>query len=128
MLYQTDRTTRAAGRYREPYSRSVLTCRTGRELRALYPGGGYQIVGEIGVLAPRSADGDSLLAASGTVIPICPRGSLMKPIEWVAGYIPLGGNAYAAAVASIFPAALRRWARAAKAKSIHCAPQGGYKK
>lgn len=108
MLYQTDRIVRATGRYREPYSRSVLPCYTRREMQALYPGGDYQIVGEIGVIAPRSSDGDTLLADNGAAIPICPRGSLKKPIEWVAGYIPLRGDAYAAAVASILPAVFLR--------------------
>lgn len=127
MLYRADHTVNTAGHYVEPFTRSRLPCRSAREMQALYPNGDYLIVGEIGVVTLMAADGDLLLAGDGTEVPICPRGSLTRPFEWVSGYIPMGGDVYAAATASIFPIVFRRWAKAAKSRNMHSSPQGGYK-
>jgi len=105
MLYRADHTVHTARIYVEPYSRSRLPYRTAREMKTLYPGGAFLIVGEIGCFGPPPADGDMLLAGDGTAIPIYPRSSLTRPFEWVAGYVPMEGNAYAAAVAGVFPVA-----------------------
>lgn len=108
MLYRIDPTARTAKSYVEPHTRSRVPCRTGREMRALYPAGGFLIVGEIGCCGPPAPDGDVLLTRAGAAIPIYPRGSLTRPWEWVVGYVPMEGSAYAAAVSSLWPAAFRR--------------------
>jgi phospholipase/carboxylesterase len=76
-------------------------------MRAMYPGGGFVVIGEIGNFAQIHEDHDVLLTDDEKEIPIFPRGSLIKYFEWISGYIAVEKNAYAAAVKSIFPAFLR---------------------
>jgi hypothetical protein len=101
MLYRIDPPTDDLKLYREPHSGSKLPYRTVKEMRMLYPEGNFAIMGEIGGLARAPNDGDRLLLANGRFIPILPRGSLIKPFEWVAGYIAIGKNAYLAVVRSL---------------------------
>lgn len=80
-----------------------------KKMREQYPGGDFVIIGEIGNFAETLGCPDMLLTSTGKAVPIFPRGSLIKPFEWVAGYIAVGENTYVAAVRSIFPSFLRRW-------------------
>jgi len=77
-------------------------------LYRLYPDGSFVIIGEIGNFAKAYADQDVLLINAGKALPIFPRGSLIKPLEWIVGYIAVGENTYVAAVRSLFPSFLRR--------------------
>jgi len=77
-------------------------------MRELCPGGGFAIVGEIGNFSKPTGCQDIFLTNDGKELPIYPRGSLIKPFEWIAGYIRVDKNIYIAAVASIFPYSLRR--------------------
>ena len=94
--------------YAEPHSKSKLPYYPAKEMREKYPSGNYVIIGEIGSFARPPTDGDKLLMEGGKEIPILPRGSLKKPIEWIAGYIAVGNNIYVAVVRGIFSAFLRR--------------------
>lgn len=77
-------------------------------MRELYPGGDFVIIGEIGNFKEVFGGQDVLMISAGKAIPIFPRGSLMKPLEWIAGYVAVGENTYVAAVRSIIPTFLRR--------------------
>ena len=110
MLYHIYLQTNQTRIFKEKYSRSKIPYRTAKKMRELYPGGGFVIIGEIGNFAETLEDQDVLLTNCGIAIPIFPRGSLIKPFEWISGYIAVEENIYVAAVRSIFPAFLR-WRR-----------------
>ena len=76
-------------------------------MRVMCPGGCFVIIGEIGNFAQALADHDVLLTSAGKAIPVFPRGSLIKPFEWIAGYIAVEENTYIAAVWSVFPSCIR---------------------
>ena len=101
MLYRIERNVDCAKLYREPRSRSKLPYRTAKEMRELYPDGGFNIIGEIGGFACAPDRGDFLIEDNGNKIPIHPRGSLIPPFEWVAGYIPVGKSSYLAVIRSL---------------------------
>lgn len=107
MLYQLYPQAGQTRIFTEKYSRSKIPYRTAKEMRELYPGGGFVIIGEIGIFAEVLADQNMLLTSVGKAVPIFPRGSLIKPFEWIAGYIAVGENTYVAAVRSIFPSCIR---------------------
>jgi len=77
-------------------------------MKEIYPDRNFVIIGEIGIYADTFNFQDAILTDDGKLIPIFPRGSLRKPFEWIAGYIAVGENTYAAVVKSIFPPFLRR--------------------
>ena len=107
MLYQTYLQTNQTRIFTEKYSRSKIPYLTAKKMRELYPDGDFVIVGEVGGFARLPTDGDRLLTEDGQAVPILPRGSLIKPFEWIVGYIAVGKNTYVAAVRSMFPAFLR---------------------
>ena len=76
-------------------------------MREMYPGGGFVIIGEIGNFAEACAGQDVLIISAGKAVPILPRGSLIKPFEWIAGYIAVGEKIYVAVVRSLIPTFLR---------------------
>jgi len=76
--------------------------------RERYPDERFVIIGEIGGIARPPNGIDLLIAETGKVIPILPRGSLKKPLEWVAGYVGVDKDTYIAAVKSLIPSFLRR--------------------
>ncbi|MDA8441212.1 MAG: hypothetical protein M0Z55_02445 [Peptococcaceae bacterium] len=94
--------------FTEKNSQSKIPYCTIKRMQELYPGGDFVIIGEIGNFAAVLGDQDVLLTGAGKAIPIFPRGSLMKPLEWIAGYVAVGENTYVAAVRSITPTFLRR--------------------
>ena len=63
-----------------------------QKMEELYPDGGYVVIGEIGNYAKTYAEQDVILTDMGKSIPIFPRGTLKKPIEWVVGYAVVGGK------------------------------------
>lgn len=101
MLYRIDPQSDSLKFYREPYSGSRLPYHTVRGMRELYPDGSFVIIGEIGCAARPPNDGDRLLIANGKFIPILPRGSLRKPLEWIIGYVAVDKNTYLAAIRSL---------------------------
>lgn len=94
--------------YIEPDSGSKFPYLSVKKMWGVYPDGCFTIIGEIGGLAQPPDDGDMLIADGVRQIPIKPRGSHKKPFEWVAGYIPLGGSLYIAAISGICCFALFR--------------------
>lgn len=87
--------------YRDPHSGSKLPYHTIKEMRQLYPNGNFAVIGEIGGFARRANDGDHLIIMDGKSIPILPRGSLIKPLERVAGYVAVDENTYLAVIRSM---------------------------
>jgi phospholipase/carboxylesterase len=69
----------------------------------LYPDGGYEVIGEIGNYARKYAELDEIITDEKKSIPIFPRGSMKKPLEWVAGYAAVEENTYVAVIKSIIP-------------------------
>ncbi len=106
MIYQLNPQPNTTNIYTTPFNSSRIPCLTTKEIRAFYPHGNFVIVGEIGSLA-RPPDGRDTLLAGGSEIPILPRGSLIWPFEWIAGYVPIGENTYVAVVGSPFLSFLR---------------------
>lgn len=106
MIYRPAPGADPARTYREPKSKIRLPCLSRRDMRARYPGGGFAVIGEIGSRAAGGAALDTLAVSGGRGLPILPRGSLLRPFEWVAGYVPVAENAYVAAVRGILPAFL----------------------
>ncbi|AFM42305.1 hypothetical protein Desaci_3412 [Desulfosporosinus acidiphilus SJ4] len=107
MHYQLYPQTNQTRIFTEKNSRSKIPYCTARKMRELYPDEDFVIIGEIGNFAEVFGGQDVLLTGSGKAIPIFPRGSLMKPLEWIAGYVAVGENTYVAAVRSIIPTFLR---------------------
>lgn len=87
----------------ERHSHSKIAYCSKQEIDELYPGGGYEIIGEISDFAKKYAEQDVIILDTGKLIPIFPRGSLKKPFEWVAGYTAVGENTYVAVVKSVIP-------------------------
>ena len=91
----------------ERNSRSRITYYTNKKMEEMYPEGGYRIIGEIGNFARKYAKQDVIITDTGKRIPIFPRGSLKKPVEWVAGCAAVEENTYVSVVKSIIPHWLR---------------------
>jgi phospholipase/carboxylesterase len=96
MLYRIDPHINSLKFYREPYSGNKLPYRKVKEMQEIYPDGKFVIIGEIGSVKLPPKDGDCLIISSGNQIPILPRGSHIKPLEWVTGYVAVGENTYLA--------------------------------
>jgi phospholipase/carboxylesterase len=69
----------------------------------LYSDKGYEVIGEIGNYAKLYSGLDEILTDTGERIPIFPRGSFLKPFEWVAGYAAVEENTYVAVIKSVIP-------------------------
>lgn len=102
MLYRIEPQINSLKFYREPHSGSKLPYRTVKEMREFYPNGNFVIIGEIGSVKLPPKDGDCLIISSGNQIPILPRGSHIKPLEWVTGYVAVGENTYLAVLGSMW--------------------------
>jgi len=76
---------------------------TENEMEAIYPHGGYEVVGEIGNVARISHKSDDIDTGEGRTIPVFPRGTIKKPFEQVIGYAEIGEKTYVAIVNSILP-------------------------
>lgn len=100
MLYKIHPQNEELKLFREPHSRYKVPYRTVKEMQKLYPDGDFTIIGEIGGIARPPKVGDLLLITNGKFIPILPRGSLRKPLEWVSGYVEVDKNIYLAAIRS----------------------------
>lgn len=107
MIYHICPHTNQTKFFLEKYSQSRIPYYTARQMRELYPRWGFVIIGEIGNFAKPFEAHDMLLESAGKAIPIFPRGSMVRPFEWVAGYIAVGENTYISAIKSIFPKCLR---------------------
>lgn len=108
MLYRIDPQREQTRMFVEPRSKSVIRYFTKKEMQARYEDRNFNIIGEIGGFSRTPNKGDFLLADDGRKIPIHPRGSLIKPFEWVTGYVAVGKNTYLAAVRGLIPSFLRR--------------------
>ncbi|MDP4092792.1 MAG: hypothetical protein Q8920_05455 [Bacillota bacterium] len=108
MLYRLYPQTNQSRIFIEKNSRSKIPYCTAKKMRELYSDGSFAIIGEIGYFAEALAGQDALLTGTGISVPIFPRGSLIKPFEWISGYIAVEENTYIAAVRSVFPSFLRR--------------------
>jgi hypothetical protein len=103
MIYRPYLQTNQTRIFTEKYSGSKLPYYTAKKMRELYPDGDFVIIGEIGSFAMALEDQDVLVTSTGKAVPLFPRGSLIKPFEWIAGYIAVEKNTYVAAVRSLFP-------------------------
>jgi len=101
MLYRIYPQTRAQKFYRESLSGIKLPYYTVLEMKKLYPDDNFTVIGEIGGIAKPHNDAACLLVADGKLIPILPRGSLVKPFEWVVGYVEVEKDIYLAAIRSL---------------------------
>lgn len=68
------------------------------QMKKRYPDKDFVIIGEIGSLARAPTDGDWLCLKDGKTIPIHPRGSLKRPLEWVTGYTAVDESSYVALI------------------------------
>lgn len=102
MLYRIYAQTGETRLFTEVRSQSRLPYCTAKRMKIRYPDGNFVIIGEIGGLARPPTNGDRLLAEGGKILPILPRGSLKKPLEWIVGYIAVENNTYVAVIRSIF--------------------------
>lgn len=87
----------------ERHSRRRIAYYSKQKMDELYPNCSYEVIGEIGNFAKKYSGQDVIVVDTGKCIPIFPRGSLMKPFEWVVGYAAVGENTYVAVVKSIIP-------------------------
>lgn len=87
--------------FTEPCSRCILRYSSKKEMSERYGDKNFNIIGEIGGFARPPDKGDFLLADSGRKIPIHPRGSLIRPFEWVTGYVAVEKGSYLAVVRSL---------------------------
>lgn len=98
MRYQIEHQDGPVKQFREPRSGSLIPYHTAKNMRERDPNGTFHVIGEVGCFARPPDKGDVLIAGDGKEIPVHPRGSLIRPFEWVAGYIPVGKNSYIAAI------------------------------
>lgn len=101
LLYRIYPQTEVLKFYREPYSGIKLPYRTVREMKKLYPDENFTIIGEIGGIAKPTKDSEYLFVDDDKIIAILPRGSLIKPFEWIAGYVEVEKDIYLAAIRSL---------------------------
>lgn len=76
----------------------------------------YEIIGEIGNFTKNHSSQDIILADTGRMIPIFPRGSYSKPFEWIVGYAAVGENIYVAVIKCMIP--LLIWKYGIKGNSV----------
>lgn len=101
MLYQIYSESGQTRIFTEPGSRCVLRYFSKQEILKRYQDINFSIIGEIGSFARSPDKADFLLTNSGRKIPIHPRGSLIRPFEWVIGYTAMEKNTYLAVVRSL---------------------------
>lgn len=80
MLYRLYPQTNETRIFKEKNSRSKIPYCTAKKMRELYPGTNY---------AEALGCPDMLLISTGKAVPIFP-GEVIKPFEWIAGYIAVG--------------------------------------
>lgn len=98
MLYKLDEA------LMKPHSRYRIPYYSAKEMRVLYPNENFTVIGEIGSFARPPTDGDKFVTEDGQLLPVLPRGSLKKPFDRVAGYVPVRRDTYLALVKSLLPA------------------------
>jgi hypothetical protein len=108
MIYRLYTQTNQTRTFTEKCSGSKIPYRTTKIMRELYPDGDFVIIGEVKNFSEAIANQDVLVTSDGKALPILPRGSFIKPFEWIAGYIAVGENTYVAVIKSVFPAFFRR--------------------
>ncbi|MDD3350125.1 MAG: hypothetical protein PHC40_04620 [Eubacteriales bacterium] len=74
----------------------------------MYEKSDYDVIGEIGNSAREYNNQDVILSNEGKLIPIFPRGSIVRPFEWIVGYAAISKNTYVAVVKSLIPPRLNR--------------------
>ena len=88
---------------KERHSRSVIHYHPKKKMSEMYPNGGYEIIGEISNVIRKYKEQDTIVSDTGKHIPIFPRGSARKPLEWTTGYARIGENIYVAVIKSVIP-------------------------
>jgi len=87
----------------ERHSKSIISYYSKGKMIELYSNRGYEVIGEISNCAKIYSGQDEIITDTGKSIPIFPRGSYKKPIEWVAGYAAIEENTYVAVIKSMIP-------------------------
>ncbi len=87
----------------ERHCRCKIEYVTPAEIDRLHQNTSYAVIGEIGNLAHQYPDQDVVLSHDGKLVPIFPRGSAVKPLEWIAGYALVEENTYVAVTKSVVP-------------------------
>jgi len=101
VLYQIYHKAGQTRTFIEPNSGCILRYYSKREMNRQYQDKNFNIIGEIGCYGRPPNKADYLLVDSLRKIPIYPRGSIIKPFEWVIGYTAVGENSYLAVVRSL---------------------------
>jgi len=109
MLYQVQRQSGTRRFYTEVRSCIKIPYTTVREMKLRYPDESFIIIGEIGGLSCASKDADMLCVGDGKVLPILPWGSLIRPFEWVIGYIEVQKDHYVAVIGGIIHLFISLW-------------------
>ena len=87
----------------ERHSNSKIEYCSKKKMKELYLDGSWDVIGEINNLTKVYPGQDNIMTDTGKYIPIFPRGSLKRPLEWVAGYAEVEENVYVAVIGSIVP-------------------------
>lgn len=85
----------------EPRSKCVIRYFSQKEMSERHRDKNFNVIGEIGGFARAPNQGDILIAENGCSIPILPRGSRIRPFEWVIGYVALENDSYLAVIRSL---------------------------
>jgi hypothetical protein len=101
MIYRIVPQTGRSGIFVEPRSGCVIRYVTRKEMSEQYRDKNFNVIGEIGGFARAPAQGDILITENGSNIPILPRGSRVRPLEWIVGYIAVEKSSYLAVVKSL---------------------------
>lgn len=110
MVYYLYPQTNQTRLFTEKWSKSKIPYLNAKQMREMYPGSDFVIIGEVRNFTHPIGSYDVLRTNTGKEVPIFPRGSYKKPFEWIAGYAQVGENKYIAVVRSIIPYCLK-WRR-----------------
>lgn len=101
MIYRIDPKTGLTGTFVEPRSKCVIRYFSNKEMSKLYRDKNFNVIGEIGGFARVPVQGDILLMENGVNLSIHPRGSRIRPFEWVIGYAAVENDCYLAVIRSM---------------------------
>lgn len=101
MIYRIVPQTGRIASFVEPRSGCVIRYVTRKEMSEQYRDKNFNVIGEIGGFVHAPAQGDILITENGSSLPILPRGSRLRFLEWVIGYAAVENNSYLAVVRSL---------------------------
>lgn len=108
MIYRIDLKAGLTGTFVEPCSKCVIHYFSNKEMLKQYRDKNFNVIGEIGGFSRVPVQGDILLTENGSNLPIHPRGSRIRPFEWVIGYAALENDCYLAVIRSLLCSLIHR--------------------